>query len=116
MRDHKLDAQGFDPEILKLYCEATGFSEEELTGAPETIESQEKIAKLIEQYKIDTNEYDYSNMKPQSLHSQPEEIQKMFHEFLIELLVGVNATPTSANKRVVSRFIDVCNLYFPIFC
>ena len=115
-RDHKIDAQGFEPKLLDLYCEATGFSKEELTQDPETIESQATILKLIEKYRIDTHEYDYSNMKPQSLHRQPEEIQKMFHEYLIELLVGVNATPTSANKRVVARYIDVCNLYFMYFC
>ena len=106
-RDHKFDAPSLSEEHQKLFCEATGFSMEQLIGDPETIEAQAEMQCLIEKYRIDTEEYNYT-MTPQSLKNQPEEIQRKLHRGLIKMLVGVHATPSSANKRVVSEFIDVC--------
>lgn len=105
---HIFDAQGLNEADQKLFCRATGIPMEQLNQDPETIEAQEEMNSLIAKYKIDTKDYKYGNLKPQSLKNQPQAIQKKFQQYLIELLVGVNATPSSANKRVVARFIDVC--------
>lgn len=106
-RDHIWDAIGLDLDAQKLFCQATGIDPDDLNQDPQTIEAQEEMKQLIAKYKIDTQAFTNSSMTPQSMKNQPQEIQRKFHEALIELLVGVNASPSSANKRVVVRFIDV---------
>ena len=104
-----------DEDDKKSFAKVTGIDYDLISDDPDSIENCAILNQLINEYHLTHPDNLEINQLPLSLAKCGEGIEKIFHESLMELIVALGSTPTSAQKRALYKFINVCvNFIFNI--